>query len=599
MSLTQLTSGIGGLLGGNTDDTSQLKWYQNFLSNLLNSSNGAKDHGKQIFESGKDDLYNRLFPFLDNAGDGNEQLRQNVGGLFNDSLNPESAYNAFNFFGTQDPYGRGSNPQQQGLFNQQGTLAGSAQGMGDLANQVFQGGGWTQQGQNMFDNLDQFRASGGANDQMRNLAMQVIQGGGANPYSNFTVDKGTEALNRGGATQQSQGLMNFGQQGLQGKGMTPWDQMALGAAQQGLATQGFNQNSNALSNAGQGLLASGGKTAQNQFLQNRGQQILGKDPLLSMDEVTNSAADRAGSLFASNSQQNYEQAMKRGGGPAVRSGLQNQAVQENEDGMLRGISEAVNGARMGQQGLQLQQFQNGANLMGTGMEDVLKNIGLGGSLTGQGEQAALQRMLGLTGLGSDSSNRALTAQQLYAQMMGQSGDLENKNMSVLGGLGMDGLNAANNKLNSGINMFGQTQGNDLQALQQYLATLGQTNQYALGAGGLANSSYGQAGGLLGNMFGQNMQQGQFGLDQMKTQYGAHQGNMQQGMGMLDNQTKNWLSGLNPIQNTQNQGHNMYNNALGGQMGLFSGYNTKNSTGSNAIGNALGGAITGAIGMAGS
>ena len=34
-------------------------------------------------------------------------------------------------------------------------------------------------------------------------AIARIQGGGANPYSNFTVDKGTEALNRGGATSQS------------------------------------------------------------------------------------------------------------------------------------------------------------------------------------------------------------------------------------------------------------------------------------------------------------------------------------------------------------------------------------------------------------
>jgi hypothetical protein len=551
------------LFGGSAE------WNRNALVNVLNTLNATRQQGQDTMFGAKDDLYSRLLPYLDNAGAGNETMRQGITGMFNDSMNPESAYNAFNFFGNQDPYARGSNPQQQGLFNQQGTLAGSAQGMGDLANQVFQGGGWTQQGQNMFDNLDQFRASGGANDQMRNLAMQVIQGGGANPYSNFTVDKGTEALNRGGATQQSQGLMNFGQQGLQEKGMTPWDQMALGAAQQGLSTQGFNQNSNAMSNAGQGLLASGGKTAQNQFLQNRGQQILGKDPLLSMDEVTNSAADRAGSLFASNSQQNYEQAMKRGGGPAVRSGLQNQAVQENEDDMLRGISEAVNGARMGQQGLQLQQFQNGANLMGTGMEDVLKNMSLGGSLTGQGEQAALQRMLGLTGLGSDSSNRALTAQQLYAQMMGQSGDLENKNMATVGGLGMDGLNAANNKLNSGINMFGQTQGNDLQALQQYLATLGQTNQYALGAGNLANSSYGQSGGLLGNMFGQNMQQGQFGLDQMKTQYGAQQGNLQNGMNFLNSQQNNFLQGLNPIQNTQNLGAQQYLGGSTAQAGLFS------------------------------
>ncbi|CAB4142778.1 hypothetical protein UFOVP434_37 [uncultured Caudovirales phage] len=550
------------LFGGSAE------WNRNALVNVLNQLNSTRQVGMDGMMGAKDDLYSRLIPFLDNAGAGNEKTRQNVTGLLNDSLNPDSAYNAFNFFGN-DPFERGSNPQQAGLMGQQAGLAGNQAGMGDLANQVFQGGGWTQQGQNLFDNLDKFRAGGGPNDQMRNLAMQVIQGGGANPYSNFTVDKGTEAINRGGATQQSDSLMNFGQQGLQERGMTPWDQMALGAAQQGLQTQGFNPNSNALSGTGQGLLSSGGRNLENEFLKGRGKQILETNPLLSMDEVTSGAADRAGSLFAQNSQQNYEQAMKRGGGPGTLSGLQNQAVQENEDSMLRGISEAVNSARMGQQGLQLQQFQNGAGLMGSGMEDVLRNLQTGGNLTSQGEQSALARMLGLTSLGSDSSNRALNAQQLYSQMLGQSGQLSNQNMQTLGGLGMQGLGEANDKLNSGINMFGQTQGNDLQALQQYLQTLGQTNNYALGAGGLANQSFGGAQQGLSGIFGQNMQQGQFGLDRQKTQFGAQQGNMNSGMNFLNQQQGNFLQGLNPIQNTQNLGAQQFLGGSTSQAGLFS------------------------------
>jgi len=528
---------------------------------------GVRNTGGSIMDQGNNELMAKLLPFLNNYGAGNERDRQLFGGINQDIMNPANANNANTFFG-QDPSGKGMNPQMLEMLQQQLGIGGQQAGLGGLANQVFAGGGYSNQSQNVFDQLDKFRQSGGSNDAMRNLAMQVIQGGGANPYSNFTVDKGTEALNRGGATSQSDSLQNFGQQGLQSKGQTPWDQLALGAAQQGLSTQGFNQNSNALTGAGQGLLQSGGKSADNQFLAGRGKEILSQNPLLSMEDATSMAADKAGSLFANNSQQNYEQAMKRGGGPAVRSGLQNQGVQEGEDEQLRAVGDAVTNARMGQQGLQLQQFGQGKDLMGEGLQNELAKLVQGGNLTGQGEQAALQRMLGLTGLGNSSSDRAISAQQLYSQMLGQSGQLANQNMATVGGLGMQGLEAANQKLGLGMGMLQNTQGNDLGALAQYMQNLGQQNQYALGAGNLANSGYSGAGNTFGNVFGQNLGGSQFGQQRMNDEYGAFGKNLDRGMNNTNTQAGIFQNGLNGLQNQFNQGADMYSKAALGQTGLF-------------------------------
>jgi hypothetical protein len=349
--------------------------------------------------------------------------------------------------------------------------------------------------------------------------------------------------------------------------MTPWDQLALEAAKQGLATQGFNPNSIALSNAGQGLLATGGNTPENQFLRNRGQQILSKNPLLSMDEVVNMAADKAGMQFANNSLQNYRQAMLRGGGPAVRSGLQNQAVQETETDLLANIGKAINDARMAQQGLQLQEFGMGSGLMGAGLQDILSRINLGGNLTAQGENAALDRMRALTGLGSDSSNRALNAQQLFASLIGQSGQLANQNMATLGGLGMQGLKEANDKLGLGINLFGQTNNTDLNAINQYLNNLQGQNTYAINAGNVGNYGFSGANNAYGNVFANSLAGDKFGLERLLSQYDAFQKNLNTGMNFTNNQQQNFLTGLNPVNNYMNQGFNLYNQALSGMMGI--------------------------------
>jgi hypothetical protein len=585
---------LGGLLGGNTDAASQLKWMQNLLSTGLNIGTDAKQFGQDIAMSGKDDLFNQLMPFLNNGGAGNEHLRQLMTGMIGDSMNPESFYNPFNFLG-QNPTNAGMNPMMQYGIDQLGQLGSESRGMGEMGAAIFGNGGRTAESGTAFDMIQRLMSQSG-NPEMRNIASQVIQGGGANPYSNFTVDAGTNAINRGGATDQSRSLQNFGQQGLQSGGMTPWDQLALQAAQQGLATQGFNQNSNALSAAGQGILASGGNTAANNFLQNRGQDILSKNPLMSMEEATGIAGDKAASQFASNSAQNYRQAMLRGGGPAVRSGLQNQAVQENENEMLRNVGEAQNNARLGQQGLQLQEFGQGAGLMGSGMQDILQRMGLGGSLTQGGEQAALQRMLGLTGLGSDSSNRAINAQQLFAQMMGQSGQLENQNMSILGGLGMQGLGAANDKLGMGINLFGQTNNTEMNAIQQYLANLQGQNQFALGGAQAGQQGFNSGMNAYNNVFGNSLGADQFGLNRLQTQYGAHQANMGQNQNFTNTQQSNWLQGLNPLNNYMTQGFNMYNNAMGGIAGMVGGY--RQNPASNSIGNAVTGGIQAGIGIAG-
>jgi hypothetical protein len=568
------------------EDSRKEREQQAWLRQMLE---GTKNTGGSIMDRGLENVYSQLLPFLANQGVGAEQMRQLFSGIQNDIMNPANANNANTFFTENNPFTRGMTPEMRDQISRQ-TGLGNVQGdMGNLANQVFSGGGWSNQSQNVFDQLDQFRNPSGANNQMRDLAGQVIAGGGANPYSNFTVDQGTASLNRGGRTDQSAALQNYGERGLQSGGQTPWDMLALDAAKQGLATQGFNQNSNSLSGTGQGLLSSQGKSGDNSFLNSRGKEILASNPLLSMEEVTNRAADKAGNLFASNSRQNYEQAMKRGGGPAVRSGLQNFAVAEGEDEQLRAVGDAITNARGQQQGLQLQNFGQGKDLMSEGLQNELQKLLAGGNLTGQGEQAALARMLGLTSLGNNSSDRALNAQQLYSQMMNQSGQLANQNMATLGGLGMEGLNAANNKLNSGINLFNSTNGADLQALQQYMQNLGQQNQYALGAGGLANNSYNGANNAFGSAFGQNLAGGQFGQAQLNDQYNAFGKNLDRGMNNANQGAQNVIGGVNQANDIFKTGANMFLGASTGQTPLVQ----QTGQGGGLVGTLVGGLASGA------
>jgi hypothetical protein len=176
-------------------------------------------------------------------------------------------------------------------------------------------------------------------------------------------------------------------------------------------------------------------------------------------------------------------------------------------------------------------------------------------------------MLGLTGLGSDSSNRAINAQQLFSSMLGQSGQLSNQNMATLGGLGMQGLKEANDKLGMGINLFGQTNNTDLAAIAQYLNNLQGQNSFAINAGNVGNAGFGGSANAYGNIFNNSLAGDSFGLDRLKTQYGAYQNNLNSGMNFLNNQQQNFLSGLNPINDFMKQGFGMYNNALGGLFSL--------------------------------
>ncbi len=232
------------------------------------------------------------------------------------------------------------------------------------------------------------------------------------------LSKAAQLLNSGGVTDTQSPLNNFALQLMQGK--TP-NQLALsGAGTDILGTGGMTP---ALQNAmdqASGVVSSQGRTDLTDKLAAMGIDLAGRNPLLSGAEAASMAEDQAGRQYGNATRNAHEQAALRGqgAGSVVANGAGNQAMADASDTALAGISKAANDARLGQQGLGLQQQQQGLStaLGAGGLQQGLELGGLNsvGNLTG-----ASTGRLGVGGaLTNDASQLANSGGNFYNALLG-------------------------------------------------------------------------------------------------------------------------------------------------------------------------------------
>lgn len=344
--------------------------------------------------------------------------------------------------------GRGLSPEifellgeMQGLPGQFGEMYQPQGAVGEnlpLLQQMVQGGGWTPRAEEGFGSLLRLaRGQGGAfQSEPENVALETLGGRGRNAN-----------------------LMQLAQYfpGIMGN-------------------QGVNADIRRAQEAGFGTVESGGMTpALEQIAQQTG-SIIGGGPgvLLPMDQVQGFARERATTAGRQQAEGAIRRALALGGGPGSRmSGTQFRGLADFADQLAQGESEAVMGATLGQQGLQLQQLQ-AALQGGVGAQDVAaRRFGAGADILNQAQGAALGRFQagGQLGLGVEGQ----TGTNLRDAMSALDSMLRGRVSAGEGARGFAGLDIQNlgNALQALTSLTGQSTQSGGDMLRALLSLTGQ------------------------------------------------------------------------------------------------------------------------------
>ncbi len=493
--------GGGGGGGGGSSPISGLAGLSpGALQNIMTLLGLGGQFGAAALQQGQ---LNKGFDYLN--GIGQTALGQNQGNLGN--ATGIYGQQAGGLQGLLD----GSNPWSQALS--QG-LMGNIQTLNNLLP------GLVQPGQN------QSEFSGLANNQIyqdpnSTAALRGITGLTGN--TNGMLNAASQLINSGGQTSSQVPLGSYAQALM--NGLNP-NQMALqGTGTSILGSQGMTPALAAALAQASGVVSSQGQTGLTNQLAQLGLGMAGKNPLLSGADAASIAQDQSGRNFANLAQSARTQAENRGNGPGdiVGNGIGNGTQADFADQALSQGAQAAQAARLGQQGLGLQQQQQGLStgLNAAGMQNQLELGGLGavGGLTG-----ASTNLLGTGGgltnsaaqLGNQGAsfyNQLLGLQQGNQQMGFQAG---NQNVQSQAGLMqqaiqdlMTGQNNAASTGNSLANLYlgnqnqlasgiGQGLGTNLSALGQLGSQGGNWLQAALGALG----TYGGTGSSVANLLKQ-------------------------------------------------------------------------------------------------
>lgn len=505
---------------GSFKPTGTADWLQGGMATGLAHANNANNTGLGTWQNMATNIGNTasydlpvastaLMNML-NGANGNPSLQANENWFTQNSL-PEMSKN----------FGGYSNPLTQG----------AAQGMesvGGTANNIFQGGGWTPQYQQGFDQLSNFLKQGTPGLQTSaNQANSLIGNAGANPFNQQLQQNALKSSNSGGMTSTLSSLLN-----------------PIG----GIIQKGGNTaQSNALMGGASPFLQTGGQTNLSQGIADQGMNLFKQQALMNPAQAAGLARNQAATNFADQAQHMQANALARGGGPGatVANGMQNQGMADFADQASRGTSQAVTGALQNQQGLQLQQQGMGAQAA-QGAGGLQNNmLGTAGQLA-QGSGALSNSLLGNTmGLVPQVQNSA-------------TGNLN----AYLNGGGMGSQNQLG-MLGAGSNLANMLQQGQLGGINAMTGMMGNQNNYALGAGGLAQTAS-------NNLFNNALGAGQ--LDNAR--FGTLSGAMNQGYGN-QNQTMGNLSNIqstqyNPLMGLAQQILGYGGQGLGAEAGMLGG-----------------------------
>jgi hypothetical protein len=583
-SLLGTAGSLGNLFGdvyNGINNQQALDWLRGAYVNNLNFGRGEYDAWKNNYAGV--------------AGDLRDQANQGLnafGGAAQRGIDPYMAA-AFGLSG-QVP---GLMEQYGGAFSNPET-AGASGSLQDLISQalgISNNGGWTNQGNQLFEQGQQFAT--GQNDPMRafsNIGQYLLNSGGGTDFNRGLQDRGLDAVNSGGMTDILQSVLS-GARGIQGQGgATDYTKTGIAQALGMLMNGGTTSGTSALDAAGQSALAGnlgvagltntgaqgelaalaglnrGGATATSQALQQKALEILKTNPTMSLEDAVSAARDAAATAAAQQGESVRARALARGGGPGaiVASGSQNQGMADFADQALRAESAAGNDARAKQQGVLMDYLKSGASMgaasgdlergtLGT-YADLLKGLegvaasrfSTGGDLLGKGTALATDRantgFSGLGNLGNLETNRLLEALKLQTGAQGAA----TSNAGTLGQLGLGGASDMTNRLNTGSNM-----------LQNWLSSAiagtglsGRANadamQYGLGAGNMGVNAANNLGGL-------GINAGQLGQQRFSNIFGALNSGVTQQGNAVNNALTGWQNiGINPLIQLASQSGNI-------------------------------------------
>ena len=515
------------------------KWGQGALTNVLNTMNGANETGLGLALGSFGPANSGA---QSNLGSAQNLLGSPTGGLGNLQEQIYGATNGITPGAFQGTGLQGRNQQnldyiansaaQQTQNGQQGLNSGAD------AYQSLLGGGGLVNGsqQQVMDALTQLANGGGTNQDLKGAGIQAVNNGGLNGYDSRLQALGDYNLSRNGYVDPNlTTLANAGQSGLQNNGLS-----ATGAAAQQQALQGVQR---------------GGQTGTTQALQGIGTNFAGQQALLPTALAASFAKDQAGQQAQNAAQDFQAQALARGGGAGstVANGAANSGLADFANNIAQSQSNAYQNSLVQQQGLNLQQQGQGAQMA----------LGAGNLAAGQ--------------LGTYGS--LLTGQQgVQNQTYGIGGNLlqgaaqgANASANTYGNLGVSGGQLGNQTLGIGSSNLNNAVGNQTSAGQ---AVNGLTNtqlQALLGAGqGLnanantANSGYNSAlNGQLGSQSIGNAQGNNY-YSQLNNLFGSQGANNQTSLGLNNNSLQALLA-------LSGQGFNYAQSGLAGQSGLFQNY----------------------------
>jgi len=312
---------------------------------------------------------------------------------------------------------------------------------------------------------------------------------------------------------------------------------------------------------GRDILANRGMTPELAALAQRGAQLSAQDPLMSDQALMSLVTNQAATERAQAAESLMRKAQARGGGPSVISGLQADKMSEFEDEILRAGSDALTRALQNQQGLKLQQLQQGLGALGQAAGGAAERERIGASLNLTPEQIAASRWGTGLNVGADLAGRGLgAATQLIGASGGVLSDLERVGLAGRGqgadmisnaelaalrraGLGSDLVGNVLSSRNMGGNMVLGANRNiaDIYGLGSDMALRGVQGE--LGALGAAAQTWGAGQGINLNRTDQAMRGMMSAYGLMPEALQARFGLINLGSNTLGDMARTWLNSM--------------------------------------------------------
>lgn len=437
--------------------------------------------------------------------------------------------------------------------------------------------------------------------QQQDVIKQLLGQGGQTGFTSGLLDRSQDAFSNGGNTGDMNALRKlvgdvYNRGGntsttnaLQGQG--------LGLLNSINGTPGQTQTGATAEKAGLGGILAGGQTDATNYLNQRGSELAKQNPLLSLNDAYSFARNQSAQDYQHQGDSARRYAAQHGGAlaPEIASGEQNKLMNDTMNQALSAGQNAGQQALTQQQGLNLNQLQQGLGAVGQGQGLATGNLGQYSNLTQGLENSATNRF----GVGANtaSSGQGLANQQLLdalnmlpttnaqaiqnnlglgnlalggqqqdtSRLLGGANVLNQQNSTQLSGLeggiplqqlGAQSLNSGIQNYNSGVNSDQQMNESILQALQGALGlNLGQGSAQAGAYGNLTGQNQNLISMLLGGS-----QNASSGLGSLAGQNLNYAGQALQGMGHAAQPT-------NPIGNQLQQSGGGLGKTIGGIAGM--------------------------------